>query len=69
MDNISWFIVSRAILVRLMFALHGLMAVWYLTSLTGQPYFWYLTIALLGLLIETIATIWKNRGNEWKWLA
>jgi len=58
---------TRALLVRIMFACHGLMAIWRLYMVTGHLWSWYLTGALFGLFLETLITIGKKRGHEWKW--
>ena len=63
----GWFIVTRAILVRGLFALHGLIAIMLLSSVTGDPTNWYMSTALTGLLLETFVTLYKKRGQEWKW--
>ncbi|XP_045163469.2 transmembrane protein 26-like [Mercenaria mercenaria] len=57
----------RALLVRIMFACHGIMAIWRLYMVTGSVWCWYLGGALFGLFLETLITIAKKRGNEWKW--
>ncbi|ELU06154.1 hypothetical protein CAPTEDRAFT_23383, partial [Capitella teleta] len=62
-----WLVVARAILVRVLFAIHGLVAVWRLHSVTGDGTYWYITLALVGLCAETMVTLYKKMGNEWKW--
>ena len=63
----SVFIVSRAIFVRFLFAIHGLTAVWRLYIVTGDSRYWYICMALAGLMGETVMTLYKSKGNEWKW--
>lgn len=63
----SIFIVSRAIFVRVLFAIHGLIAIWRLQMVSGDGRYWYIGLALAGLLGETVFTLYKKRGNEWKW--
>jgi len=62
-----WFVVGRAIFVRMMFAAHGFTAVWLLNSVTNDPRFWYAALGLVVLLFEGTITIWIHRGHEWKW--
>ncbi|KAL4220872.1 hypothetical protein ACF0H5_019138 [Mactra antiquata] len=57
----------RALLVRMLFACHGIIAIWRLYMVTGSVWSWYLGGALFGLFIETLITIAKKRGKEWKW--
>jgi len=62
------FTISRAVFVRMMFTAHGLFSIYRLYVVTQDPNYWYLTTALMGLLMETSITIYKKRGQEWKWL-
>ncbi|XP_060073174.1 transmembrane protein 26-like [Ylistrum balloti] len=59
--------IIRALLVRVLFAAHGVIAIWRLFMVIRKSWCWYLTGALGGLLIETIITMTKKRGKEWKW--
>ncbi|XP_033763967.1 transmembrane protein 26-like [Pecten maximus] len=59
--------IIRALLVRVLFAAHGVIAIWRLFMVIRKSWCWYLTGALGGLLIETIITLTKKRGKEWKW--
>ncbi|XP_061197343.1 transmembrane protein 26-like [Saccostrea echinata] len=61
------FTIFRALFVRTLFGAHGLIAIWRLYMVIGDIWCWYLTVALLGLLIETIVTLAVKRGKEWKW--
>jgi len=61
------FTISRAVFVRCMFGAHGLFSIYRLYVVTNDPNKWYLTTALMGLLMETSITILKKRGQEWKW--
>jgi hypothetical protein len=60
-------VILRAVLVRTLFASHGLITVWRLAEVTKNPYFWFIATALLGLAAETAFTIRKKRGHDWKW--
>jgi len=64
----GWFIVTRAILVRTMFALHGVISIWLLSVVTGDAASWYMAASLTGLMFEAALTLFKKRGQEWKWL-
>ncbi|KAK7093206.1 transmembrane protein 26-like [Littorina saxatilis] len=59
--------IARAILVRLLFAVHGLVAVWLLANVTKEPRYWYIASALGLLLLELTITLGKKGGKEWKW--
>ena len=63
------FTISRAVFVRILFAAHGLFSIYHLYNVTQDPNKWYLTTALMGLLMETSITIYRKRGQEWKWSA
>ena len=63
----GWFIVTRALLVRTLFAIHGLVAIWRVHIVSADSRFWYISLALVGLSAETMVTLYKKRGNEWKW--
>ena len=61
------FVIIRAIVVRLIFAIHGMTAIWRVYMVTGNAKYWLMCFALVGLLGETIFTILKKSGQEWKW--
>lgn len=63
----GWFIISRALVVRLMFALHGFLTIWLLTVVSHDSNHWYTVASLTGLLLETVFTIYVKKGQEWKW--
>lgn len=63
----GWFIVVRAILVRATFAFHGILVIWLLTIVTNDVTCWYIAASLSGLLLEAFVTIYKRKGQEWKW--
>ena len=63
----SYFSVARAVGVRLMFALHGVIALWRLTLATNEQRYWYLGLVLCLLLVEMTITLGKTGGKEWKW--
>lgn len=57
----------RAVAVRLMFTLHGVISIWRLTIATREPRYWYLGLVLCLLLLEMTVTLGKTNGKEWKW--
>jgi len=63
----GFFVIFRAISVRVLFGCHGLIAIWRLHTTTEKPQFWMICGALLLLIMEGVITIYKKRGNEWKW--
>lgn len=65
--EMGWFIVTRAILVRTLFGLHGVVSIWLLAVVTGDVTRWYMAASLMGLMFEAAFTIFKKRGQEWKW--
>jgi len=67
LNTMGCFTVARAVLVRMLFTAHGLFSIWRLYDVTKEAYYWYLTTALIGLLLETVLTLYKKRGQEWKW--
>ncbi|XP_025110734.1 transmembrane protein 26-like [Pomacea canaliculata] len=58
----------KALLVRLVLCLHFLLVVWRVTVAWGKT-LWFLTCAIAPFLIETIFTIVKRKGTEWKWFS
>ena len=66
-EVMTWFVVGRAVFVRLLFAVHGIIAVWLLYTVTGDPRVWFAALGLFILLVEGIVTIGLHRGHEWKW--
>uniref|UniRef100_A0A1I8HMP1 DUF4220 domain-containing protein n=1 Tax=Macrostomum lignano TaxID=282301 RepID=A0A1I8HMP1_9PLAT len=66
-DEMGWFTTVRALLVRALFATHGIVTIAYLHRQTRKPQYWYLAASVAGLLLESIVTFGANRGREWKW--
>ncbi|KAK7496766.1 hypothetical protein BaRGS_00011975 [Batillaria attramentaria] len=61
------FSVARAVLVRLLFAVHGVVSIWRLATVTDDVRYWYLASVLGLYLFEMSITLGKKRGKEWKW--
>lgn len=56
-----------ALLSRFLFAVHGVVTVWRVVVVKGEPLYWLLLtgVALLG--VEIAVTIKCTRNAEWKW--
>ncbi|CAG7836727.1 unnamed protein product [Allacma fusca] len=60
-------VVVKAILTRVIFALHGFIAIWRAQFIKNDPYYWYLTASLLALSFEGVFTLSIKKNQEWKW--
>ncbi|KAL7861676.1 hypothetical protein SRHO_G00131170 [Serrasalmus rhombeus] len=58
-----------AVVTRILFLLLSLSAVWRVTSVKNDWWFWLLTILYVPLLLETIITLKRRRGHEYKWFS
>jgi hypothetical protein len=65
-DGKYFFDALKAIVTRLMFLAHALLAVWRLVQTTGNV-FWLFAVSYVGLLVETVVILFKRRGQEWSW--
>jgi len=59
--------VFKAVVSRTLFALHGFICIWRVTVIKGQPLYWLLTGTIPVMVLETVFTIKKKKGGEWKW--
>ncbi|KAG7212505.1 hypothetical protein KM043_012815 [Ampulex compressa] len=57
----------KAIITRLVFASHGFIAIWQVTTFKRNPLFWYLSCPILLLFFEGIFTLTIKENQEWKW--
>ncbi|XP_059489086.1 transmembrane protein 26 [Neocloeon triangulifer] len=57
----------KAIVTRVVFGSHGLLAIWQVTILKKDLHFWYLSAPILLLFFEGIFTLTIKRSQEWKW--
>lgn len=57
----------RAFIVRSLFILVSLTAVWRVTWVKSDPAFWLLALLLLPLVFEMIITLRKRKGKDYKW--
>lgn len=60
-------VVLKAILTRIIFGAHGFLAIWRVTTIKGDPYYWYLMASVLALAFEGIFTLTIKKNQEWKW--
>ncbi|XP_029994705.1 transmembrane protein 26-like [Sphaeramia orbicularis] len=58
-----------AVLSRFLFAVHGVVTVWRVVAVKGEPLYWLLLtgVALLG--VEMAVTLKCTRNAEWKWFS
>jgi len=59
--------VTKALLVRLVLLVHSLLVIWLAANMKNDPLYWLLTIGNLGMIIEAIVTVVKNKAKEWRW--
>lgn len=62
----AFFDALKAMITRLLFILHSLIAIWRVTITTGQLY-WLMCIVFSLLIVETGIVLFIRRGHEWKW--
>ncbi|XP_006813274.1 transmembrane protein 26-like [Saccoglossus kowalevskii] len=59
--------IVKACIVRLLFAVHGILAIWRVADVKHDPSYWCLLVSLMGLVCETTLTLKLRHGEEWKW--
>jgi len=57
----------KAIITRLLFSLHGVVAIYRVVTLKEDPWFWYLAVTILFLAFEGVFTLTIKETQEWKW--
>ncbi|XP_034487233.1 transmembrane protein 26 [Drosophila innubila] len=57
----------KAILTRIIFSAHSLLAIWQVTTFKKDIFYWTLCGPLLLLLLEGIFTIMIKKTQEWRW--
>ena len=57
----------KAILARLLFAIHSIIGAFAVVTAYGNPSYWLLVFTLLGLAVETTFTMLRRGGKEWSW--
>ncbi|KAI4878739.1 hypothetical protein NFI96_032733 [Prochilodus magdalenae] len=58
-----------AVVTRALFLLLSLIAVWRVTWVKNDQWYWLLTILYVPLLLETIVTLKRRQGHEYKWFS
>lgn len=59
----------KALVTRLLFLLHSLVAVWRVTWVKEEHRYWLLALLNLLLVLETVLTLKFKRGRGYKWLS
>ena len=57
----------KAIITRLIFSSHGLLAIYRVVTIKEDPYYWYLTTTIMILIFEGVFTLTIKKSQEWKW--
>lgn len=57
----------KALVTRLLFVLHSLVAVWRVTWVKNERRYWLLALLNLLLVLETVLTLKFKRGRGYKW--
>ena len=57
----------KAIMTRLIFASHGFVTIWQVTTFKKSPIYWYLCCPIILLFFEGIFTLTIKENQEWKW--
>ncbi|XP_029477207.2 transmembrane protein 26-like [Oncorhynchus nerka] len=58
-----------ALLSRFLFAVHGVVTVWRVVAVKGEPLYWLLLMGVALLGVEMAVTIKCTRNAEWKWFS
>ncbi|XP_059050333.1 transmembrane protein 26 [Achroia grisella] len=57
----------KAVITRLVFACHGIIAIWQVTEFKNSIEYWYLASPILLLIFEGLFTLTIKENQEWKW--
>ncbi|XP_072947091.1 transmembrane protein 26 [Epargyreus clarus] len=57
----------KAVITRLVFACHGIIAIWQVTVFKDSIEYWYLASPILLLIVEGVFTLTIKENQEWKW--
>lgn len=60
-------VLLKALVTRLLFVLHSLVAVWRVTWVKKEHRYWLLALLNLLLVLETVLTLKFKRGRGYKW--
>lgn len=59
--------IIKALLTRIIFASHIIVAVWWVVQVTHHEKLWHLAFFDGLLCLETLFSLWFRRGQEFKW--
>ncbi|CAF0931734.1 unnamed protein product [Adineta ricciae] len=59
--------ITAAAAARIIFAIHGIAAIWRVALVYKQNKYWFQAITLFGIPAEFFVTLYVNNGHEWKW--
>ncbi|XP_063899229.1 transmembrane protein 26 [Helicoverpa armigera] len=57
----------KAVITRLVFACHGIIAIWQVTVFKDDIEYWYLASPIMLLIFEGVFTLTIKENQEWKW--
>ncbi|CAG4968877.1 unnamed protein product, partial [Parnassius apollo] len=57
----------KAVITRLVFACHGIIAIWQVIRFKHNAEYWYLATPILLLIVEGVFTLTIKENQEWKW--
>ncbi|CAH1642752.1 unnamed protein product [Spodoptera littoralis] len=57
----------KAVITRLVFACHGIIAIWQVTLFKDDIEYWYLASPIMLLIFEGVFTLTIKENQEWKW--
>lgn len=57
----------RAILIRIVFVLHSIIAIWLVVQIKNDNWYWYLLTPIFFLILETVVTLTLRKNLEWSW--
>lgn len=60
-------VLLKALVTRLLFILHSLVAVWRVTWVKKEDRYWLLALLNLLLVLEMVLTLKFKRGRGYKW--
>ncbi|CAF0774485.1 unnamed protein product [Didymodactylos carnosus] len=63
----EFFAVTAAAAARILFAIHGIAAIWRVALVYRKNKYWFQAITLFGIPAEFFVTLYVNNGHEWKW--
>ncbi|UJR25308.1 hypothetical protein I4U23_006659 [Adineta vaga] len=71
-ENVKWIMsefvaITAAAAARIIFAIHGIAAIWRVALVYKQNKYWFQAITLFGIPAEFFVTLYVNNGHEWKW--